>query len=297
MPPLHRDPTLPASLQRRVLERLGFSAPPATDLTGLRALYLAWCTHVPFDNVQKMIALRTGRPGALPGTQPVELFEGWLAHGTGGTCWTTSGALHALTVSLGFDARRVAGSIRDMDILNHGSVKVRIDGRDWLIDSSLMTNAPLPLGPGVHVHDDPVFRTEVEFDGAQHLFWFDVPPHPTSIPCRLLRDPADNPFCAARYEASREKSPFNQRLYARRNGFDELVVIVGHTRHARTRDGTSSRELDAPGLRAALIDDIGLSEEIVDRWAATGSLEASFEEPAGPPPPPETRLPPSRRPV
>ena len=58
--PSDRDGVLPASLIDRVLERLGFGTPPAIDLDGLSGLYAAWCARVPFDNVRKIIALRTG---------------------------------------------------------------------------------------------------------------------------------------------------------------------------------------------------------------------------------------------
>jgi len=35
--------------------------------------------------------------------------------------------------------------MRDLGIVNHASVKVAVDDRDWLVDSSLLSNVPLPL--------------------------------------------------------------------------------------------------------------------------------------------------------
>jgi N-hydroxyarylamine O-acetyltransferase len=100
-------------LRDRVLDRLGFPAAPSRDLEGLRALYGAWCASVPFDNTRKMIALRTAGGDPLPGGDARDFFESFLAHGTGGTCWPTSNALFELLRSAGFEARRVAGSMRD----------------------------------------------------------------------------------------------------------------------------------------------------------------------------------------
>lgn len=47
--------------------------------------------------------------------------------------------------------------------------------------------------------------------------WTDTPPNSSYLPCRLLVDPADEALYRSSYEASRERTPFNQRLYARRN--------------------------------------------------------------------------------
>jgi arylamine N-acetyltransferase len=131
---------LDGGLQELVLARLGLPAAPLADLGGLRAIYRAWCANVPFDNVRKMMALRAQNDLPLPGGGAVSFLENWLAGGTGGTCWPTSNALYELLRSLGFEARRAAGSMRDPGIVNHATVKVAIDGRDWLVDSSLLSN-------------------------------------------------------------------------------------------------------------------------------------------------------------
>src|SRR4051812_16957422 len=129
---------LDAALRAQVLARLGLASAPATDLNGLRTLYAAWSSTMPFDNIAKLIALRTDSPGNLPGIDAAEFFERYLEHGVAGTCWPSSNALFTLLADLGFPARRVAGSMRDMGIVSHGSVKVRLDGIDWLLDSSML---------------------------------------------------------------------------------------------------------------------------------------------------------------
>jgi arylamine N-acetyltransferase len=294
-PVLSTDTPLPAPLRPRVLAPLGLDPAPPADLDGLRAVYGAWCAHVPFDNVRKMIALRSGGV-PLPGGDAADFLERWLAHGCGGTCWPGSGALHALLRALGFDARRVAGSMRDVGVVNHGSVKVAVDGRDWLVDSSMLGNEPLPLGPELWATRDPVFHAEVEPDGGTHVVWFDVPPHDDGgFPCRLLLDPVDDAFCRATYERSRDGSPFNQRLYARRNLPGAMVVLRGPTRFHKTARGVERRELARDEVAAALREEIGLSAALVDRWVACGGLDATFEPPSGPPPPPIASRSPSRR--
>jgi N-hydroxyarylamine O-acetyltransferase len=283
-------------LRERALERLGFATAPAADLQGLATLYAAWCRQVPFDNVRKMIALRSGPGGQpLPGGRAADFFEFWLAHGAGGTCWPSSNALFALTRALGFDSRRITAAMHDIGIRNHASVRVTVDGRDWLVDSSSLTSVPLPLDEAVFVHDDPVFVAEVEKVDGTHVVWTNTPPKMLYVPCRLQRGSVEHGDYLAGYEASRERSPFNHRLYARRNRPGELLVLVGNMRFSRTRAGLESRSLSREEVCDSLRTDIGLSEVLVDRWVAAGALEASFEPPSGPKPPHPLGLPPSLR--
>jgi N-hydroxyarylamine O-acetyltransferase len=278
-----------------VLERLGFGSPPRPDRAGLEALYRAWCLRVPFDNVRKMTALRTSPQAPLPGITSHDFFAHWLAHGTGGTCWPSSNAMFDLLRALGFAAQRVVGSMRDQGLVNHGSVKVAREGRMWLVDTSMLTNVPLPLGDSVWDNRDPIWPAEVEPTDGTHLIWTQTPPYEGYLPCRLLNDEANHAFYAARYELSRERSPFNQRVYARRNYPGRFVVISGNTRHVRTEAGTIRQELSPEALCAALVEEIGLSAECIRAWADSGALADSFAPPSGPKPPPLLAVPPSQR--
>ena len=133
--------------------------------------------------------------------------------------------------------------MRDLGIINHASVKVTIDSLDWLADSSLLCNAPLPLDHGVFVLDDAVFAAEVEFTNGTHVVWSHTPPNSTYLPCRLIEERTSHSSYLARYEESRARSPFNQRLYARRNRPGEILVLLGNTRFSKTVDGVESRDL------------------------------------------------------
>lgn len=279
----------------RVLARLGFTSHPFPDIAGLNALYAAWCVSVPFDNIGKLIALSSSPADPLPGIDATEFFERWLTHGVGATCWATANALYELLADVGFDARRVAGSMRDTGYTGHGSVKVRIDGIDWLADSSLLTDIPLPLTEEVFVTTDGIFGAESERSGDSHLIWADVPPYPTLTPCRISIDQASHEFYVERYEASRQRSPFNERLYARCNRPGERLVLNGNTRISKTAGKMDIRELNADELCGSLIEEFGISEEMVDEWRLSGTFDESSHPASTPPPPPITVLPPSMR--
>ncbi|HYF50044.1 MAG TPA: arylamine N-acetyltransferase [Planctomycetota bacterium] len=286
---------MPSELRGRVLKRLGLLHTPSSDMKGLSAVYRAWCAAVPFDNIRKMIALRTQASGSLPGSDAIDFFEAWLAYGCGGTCWASNNALYTLLRSLGFQARPVAGSMRDVGVINHGSIKVALDRRDWLVDSSMLTNEPLPLGSSVYISKDRVFGGEVEPVDGTHIVWMAVPPHDDGFPCRLLQDPIDPAFQMKAYEASRSQSPFNERIYARRNRPDAMVVVRGPTRFQRSARGVERMDLSREQLCAVLCEEIGISETLVEAWVRSGGLDATFVPFSGPPPAPLKMKAPSKR--
>ena len=295
---MHVDgPPLPRHLAERALLNLGFTALPQDDLDGLTLLYRAWCMQVPFDNTRKTVAHRAGVAGTLPGIDAEDFLEHWLAQGTGGPCWPSSNALWSILRAAGFDARRVIASMRDLGAPNHASVKVRLAGLDWLADSSMLLNAPLPLGPGIFIGENPVWPAEVEAANGTHVVWWHTPPHDEYLPCRVLVDPATFQEYADGYERSRERSPFNDCLYARRNQRGALVILIGRRRYVRTPGGVSTRALTDDEVRQSLRDEIGLSGHAIDRWVESGGLAESPGPPPAPPIPSGRHQagPPSRR--
>jgi len=279
-----------------VLRHLGFPHPPAANLEGLRAIYWAWCERVPFDNVGKVIALRTDAASPLRAIHAIPFFETWLAEGIGATCWPSANALYTLLRALGFDARRVAAHMQDAGRFNHGTVIVTADGGEWLADSSLLTGIPLPLAREIFVAPDAVFNSEVELDGDTHIVWTHWPTNSAYLPCRVFSNAVTHAYYVERYEATRESSPFNQRLFARRNRDGEMLVLSGNERFTKSSArGIEGRALSSDELLDSLRREFGLAESILERWTAAGGLAAAFEEYTGSFFPPITRKPPSLR--
>ena len=277
---------LSTDLLSRVKAALDLPENLSADLAGLRGVYAAWCARVPFDNIRKMISLRSGNGDALPGLDAEDFFENWLANGSGGTCWPSSNALYVLLRSLGFNARRVGASMFDLGIINHGTIKVRLGDHDWMVDTSMLTNEPLPLN-GEQYFGESSVGAEVEPLDDTYMIWIDFVPLPNFVPCRLHIDPADTHLYYERYENfSREQSPFNQRLYIRNSGPQGASVLFGNLKFSRTDDGVAVREFTPDQLCAYLTDEAGVSASLVERWAASGSLESTFD-PANTVSPPE----------
>jgi arylamine N-acetyltransferase len=136
---------IPSDIFDQELAKLGVSSKLTLDLAGLTRVYAAYSLHVPNDNIQKRIWLVGDRAKPLTGGDPIEFFVNWLEHGTGGTCFPTNGALCAMLCAIGFDARRLSGAVL-MEGLehdgNHGTVIVKIDGINYLVDAQLASFVP-----------------------------------------------------------------------------------------------------------------------------------------------------------
>ncbi len=286
---------LSADLVNRVLARLGFSKPGIADLASLQQLYAVWSRLVPFDNTRKLITLHSGHQQQLPGMDAKDFFEHWLLHGCGGTCWPVANAFYELLFALGFNVQRIAGSMRDMGVLNHGSVKVIFDNKEYLAEASLLLNIVLPLDTHTIIHQDPVCPVELEKDNDNYLLWMKTPPNEEYYACRLHINPLNYSVFEERYEASRTTSVFNQRIYAKRNYSDRMVILFGNSRYIKTINGVEHHELTKDELCEALHIDTGISYELINEWADCGGLDASFEKPSGSKPPPATMKPPSQR--
>lgn len=277
------EPRLPDSLVADVLGRLGVPALPP-DLDGLTALYAAWCRHVPWDNVQKRISIVERRP-VLAGAEPDEFFRNFLAHGTGGTCWPSSGALHSLLVTLGFDARRVVAAMqydRRGKVPTHGTEIVRAAGEEWLVDSSMLYGRPLALRDGKStVVDDPLhpLRAEPHDDGMWLVTW-QVYARDEWVMCLLFEDDVPHARFLDRYEASRV-SGFSYGLTFRRNLPDGVLSLNRMTRAFKDRQGTLTTE-EVADRTAILVHEGGLSPEIVAR------LPEDEPDPVRPPAPPQS---------
>ncbi len=264
------DP-LPQDLMRRVLERLQVAPDAAPNRQTLRKLYAAWCHSVPFDNVRKLIHMRSGSPAPLPGCDAADFFENWLRHGTGGTCWSGANPLHALLCSMSFRAERGIATMLVHPHLppNHGTVRVMVeDGHWYLVDSSILHQEPLRLDPKnetrVAHHAWGVHCTPLE-DGRWMVHW--RPMHkPDGFDCRLETFGVPATECRERYEQTRGWSPFNYELYARLNRDDEVIGTAFGQQVTLLRDhGVTSTSISHEQRQRLLIEDLGMSEEIVSQ--------------------------------
>lgn len=269
------DPVLSPELLERVLEKLGLTERPSLDLAGLNTLYATYCGSVPtMDNIQKRIWFAGERRTPLPGGDPREYFENWLAHGTGGTCWPTNGAVYALVHSLGFDARRIAASViieKYSQGANHGTVLVTLEGVDYLIDGNLGAFKVLPLVPGRTTSTGDGFHaiSAVPIEAGYDVIWYQghSRQEPLTIRTEPEHDPVDHAFFLEAYDRTKSKGRdlFNYALFICRRFPDSIVTIGRKNKITVTADNTVTKtEINDVERRRVLVEELGISEEIAE---------------------------------
>ncbi|HEY5753914.1 MAG TPA: arylamine N-acetyltransferase [Chthoniobacterales bacterium] len=279
------DSILPEKLLEHTLARLGFSRRPEPGGDGLRAIYDSWCRRVPFDNVRKLIHVRTGHSEVLPGNTAEDFFEAWLKFGTGGTCWSGAGACQKLLQTLGFDAVRGVGTMLVAPNLppNHGTVLVTLDDARYLVDCSILHGEPLLLHESAETCvDHPAWGVRcTRHEGRWHIAW--RPLHkPDGFDCRLERFGAKHTEFVSFYGKTRLWSPFNYELSVRINRRDSVIGAGFGKAVTLHPDGSvSSQPVSMQERNRLLIEEIGISEEIVRFLPA--------DTPTPPPPSPFTR--------
>jgi arylamine N-acetyltransferase len=268
------EPALPDQLFERVLEKLGLTERPGLDLVGLNTLCAAFSGHVSNDNIQKRIWFAGEQASPVTGGDPIEFFENWLAHGTGGTCFPINNAIYTLARSIGFDARRIAGSMivegLEQDA-NHGSVLVTLEGVDYLVDAQLAAFKALPLVPdqaastGEGIHDIKAVPVEDTF----HVLWYagHNREQPITFHATQEYDPVDHVFFLTQYDLSRSnsRSPFNESLYICRHFSDSILTLGRSNKITVASDNTvTTTELTDEERRSVLVEEFGISEETVN---------------------------------
>jgi arylamine N-acetyltransferase len=267
------EPSLSPALLERVLAKLGLKKQPTTDLAGLNAIYAAACGGIPFDNIQKRIWLRTDRTKPVTGGDPNEFFQNWVQHGTGGTCWPTSGGMYALARALGFAARRIAGSVIVHNYpsgANHGSVLVTLDGLEYLFDFTfgsfkvpvLVPGKASSTGTGIHNVD----ITPLDGDGWELSFFMGWSTTPLPFRYEPENDPVDHGFFIDRHDRASRVGFFNDTLLFRRRFADSIVTVGRGKKRVIASDGTMTKtDLTTAQRDELLVNELGLSEEIVAR--------------------------------
>lgn len=279
------EPTISTDILKRVLAKLDVTSKPTLDLAGLNRLYAAYSSHVPNDNIQKRIWLTGDRTRPVTGGDPIEFFANWLDHGTGGTCFPANGALYALLRAIGFDAQRISGAVLMEGIEqdgNHGSVLVRLDSTDYLVDAQLAAFTALPLVPGQFattgdgIHDIRALPVSDGFD----VQWYPGSNRQTPLIMRpdMEMGAVDHDYFLARYALSasrdRRRSPFNEALFVARHFPGSILIVGRNNRIEVSADNVVTKsEITLAERARILVEELGISEHAANAIPPDEDLE------------------------
>ena len=268
------EPKLTSEILTRILIKLGLAERPECSRVGLNRVYAAYCGLVPRDNIHKRIWLTGKQSTPVTGGDPVEFFENWLAHGTGGTCFATSGGLCALLMALGFDAKRATGCVIREGVefdRNHASVIARVDGADFLVDPQQASFTALPIIPGQPASaGNSIHATQsVPVPGGFELQSFPGSNRQEPLRIRFYLENCfvDHAFFLEKYALSTvrelDRSPFNDTLIVSRRFPGSLVIVGRGNRIEVSADNTVTKtEITIDERDRILVEELGISEEI-----------------------------------
>lgn len=270
------EPFIPSNIFNRVLAKLGISSRVPLDLAGLARVYKTYSVHIPNDNIQKRIWLVGDRTKPPAGGDPLEFFEKWLEHGTGGTCFPANGALCALLRAMGFNAQRFSGAVLLEGLehdSNHGTVIVKIEGIDYLVDAQLASFAPLPLiagqfaSTGQGIHDIDAVPNGEGFD----VSWFPGfnRERPMIMRPNLTMGAVDHAYFLAQFALSasrdRRRSPFNEALFVGRHMRGSTLIVSRNNKVVITPDNVALKtEITVFERARILVEEFELSKRVVD---------------------------------
>jgi N-hydroxyarylamine O-acetyltransferase len=251
----------------QILEKFGFSTMPEPTLESLHAIYKAWSRCVGYDNVQKRLYFANGGTGPFPVADPNDFIAEFLKHGTGGSCWVVAEAYFGILTHVGYDLRRVAGQMLNCDDPmkpNHGTVVVTLNGIEYACDPSMCGEEAIPLIPGEETAASS--KAHGLWATGDGNYWWRPGHSRAAIEYVTQFDPCTYDFFVERYEKTKEFSLFNHVLYVRKNRDDGIVTIGRGNRIDIDAEGEmSAREIDPEEITRTLIDEMGMSEEIVSQ--------------------------------
>jgi arylamine N-acetyltransferase len=104
-------------------------------------------SQIPYENITKIIKKRDHNPSFR---LPDELFEGFLAHETGGTCFSLTFFLYHLISQCGFIAYPIMAH-RSYGTNTHCALVVIMENRRYLLDPGFLVDQPILMDSHVTV--------------------------------------------------------------------------------------------------------------------------------------------------
>jgi hypothetical protein len=152
---------------------------------------------------------------------------------------------------------------------NHGSVVVTLEGINYLVDAWIASFNVLQLIPGrpastgTGIHDAHAVPIEDGFEIFSYTGWMREQPLPFRT--EPEHDPVDHTFFLACYDLTKKIGFFNDAFFICRH-FPKSILTLGRNSKFRVAaDGTLTRTQPTEAdRRATLIEEFGLSEEIVE---------------------------------
>ncbi|MEV0844570.1 arylamine N-acetyltransferase [Streptomyces sp. NPDC049954] len=207
------------------LARIGATRPERPDLKGLRHVMERHLLSVPFENLD----YHQGEDIFMD----ERVLEKIVRRHRGGGCYEVNPALSFLLTSLGYEVDILPGWVHRPDglgpFLGHLALRVKADGRDWLVDVGFGRNSRFPLDlSSREAQQDPhgEYRIQDAGDGAIDVYLAGKPLYRVADRPVRVEDFAPTLWW---YRTSPDSS-FLQALFCSIRTPDGLVTLKGNYR-------------------------------------------------------------------
>jgi N-hydroxyarylamine O-acetyltransferase len=228
----------------RYLERIGYRGRRTPTLDVLSALLAHQAASIPFEAID--VLLKRGVDIA-----PDAIFDKLVRRKRGGYCFEQNGLLHQALTALGFSVETLIARVlwmRPADAPpappSHMALRVRIDGRDYLVDAGFGNSTP--TAPLAFDDTEPqrtpldTFRLVRSADG--HRLEMQVGDEWTPTYDVFASPRRHDDFAAANViTSSSPQSPFTQALIMARATQDARYLLHGNMLTVRTAAGSVER--------------------------------------------------------
>ncbi|SED15546.1 Arylamine N-acetyltransferase [Tenacibaculum sp. MAR_2009_124] len=245
----------------KLLNRFKLSTTECNE-EGLKKVYQAWCRNIPFDNFWKRLELEQSPFIEKDQIDATTFFEAWLEHGIGGTCWTTTNALQALLIDMGFQVKFVGGSMGDMGLVNHGSLIVTTnDKREFIVDTSISNEVPIEIIP--NTIDNTPHSIQLIDEQEKLSILFEFPSKKDLMKCAIYNNTLSSENVQKHHKESYTNSLFNDCVYIKKNNEFGINTIIGNTLYTKTKNEIKKVTLNKEEIEKVLSNVMGLSDEII----------------------------------
>jgi arylamine N-acetyltransferase len=124
------------------------------SLPFLNEILTGWSSHIPWESISRIARHQTAGTPKTYACAPDAFFENAIRYGTGGTCFESNFALHALLSALGFESALAFCDMEGETENPHCALTVRVDDTVYLADAGYPVRLALPL--------DPLEKTQVD---------------------------------------------------------------------------------------------------------------------------------------
>jgi N-hydroxyarylamine O-acetyltransferase len=260
--------------------RIGYDGSLAPTLETLRGLIERHAATIPFENVEVLA-------GRVPRLDVEALQSKMVRRRRGGYCFEQNGLFLAALRAAGFDAQGLEGRVRTgvpTDVVtarSHMTVRVRIDGKDWMADvgfGGLAPGAPLRLDTREPQHDALARYRFVE-QGRERLLQCET--HEGWVDCYRVADSEPQPIdydMANWWVATHPTAFLRHHLLVARSTPRGRLTLFDDTLSLRSGAGARPEEQRLAAraeIGDALADAFGLAIEDADLDAVMRLLKAT----------------------